>query len=96
MRDALAEGVLSSFGDGVAGSGADHCQVHIFEGGVLGEGVDGVDEFETVIEVGQLVEGGQVEEGVLAELLVHPVIIILIRPPATHPTTALPQSSQYS
>lgn len=97
VRDALAEGVLSALGDGVAGSGADRSEVHIFEGGVLGEGVDGVDELETEGEVGQLVDGGQIEEGVLAELLVHPVIIILIRPtprapprPSSH-FIALPQ-----
>jgi hypothetical protein len=63
---------------------------------VLREDIDGIDEFEAVIEVWEKVDWGQVEEGILDKLLVHPVINNFNTPSSTRTTQKHTQNWEHS
>ena len=70
VRDAFEEGVfLIELEAGVR-------EFDVGGGGRVGDGVESVDEFETVIEFGEPLEGGQIEERQLCLLIAHAVIIL--------------------
>lgn len=56
VRNALGQRVLRVEVGGV-------WDLYILEGGVVGNDIDGVDEFEAVIDLGEFLERGQIEEG---------------------------------
>lgn len=37
--------------------------LYILEGGLMRDYIDGVDEFEAMIDLGEFLNGGQIEEG---------------------------------
>ena len=64
--DALSEGVVLRSGVAVLQG-----EVEVIEGELVRNGVDGVDHLQALIDIGELLHGGQVEERQLAWLMLH-------------------------
>ena len=45
--------------------------LYILERGLVGDYIDGVDEFEAMIQLWEFLNGGQIEEGYFAMLIYH-------------------------
>ena len=48
--------------------------IEIIEGGLVGDHVDGVDHFEALVVLGELIEGGKIEHGNLG-VFIHIIIL---------------------